>query len=93
MVILYELTPLGDRAIMVKLGDTIDERTHQLVSLLSKCLEEAPFAGMVEYVPSFNSVTVYYDPFVLLMAELGQLEANANREATAGSVAVGRAPS
>jgi inhibitor of KinA len=57
-----KLSPLGDRAIVVQLGETIDEATHRLVRALCARLEESPVGGMMDYVPAYASVTVHYDP-------------------------------
>ncbi|MFC7153396.1 5-oxoprolinase subunit PxpB [Cohnella cellulosilytica] len=60
-----KLLPLGDAAIVVQFGETICPETHERVRQLSEYLERQPFAGMIEHVPSFLSVAVYYDPFEL----------------------------
>ncbi|TCP57600.1 inhibitor of KinA [Tumebacillus sp. BK434] len=57
----YELYPLGDTAIVVKLGAEIDRRTHERVQVLTRALEAQAFPWLVEVVPSFVAVTVYYD--------------------------------
>lgn len=54
--------PLGDSGIVIKLGDAIDQATQQKVKALADYFEEHPLPGMVEYVPGYTSVTVYYDP-------------------------------
>ena len=56
------LTPLGDRALLIYLGDAIDEKTHRLVRAVCARLETRPVAGMIELVPAFASVTVHYEP-------------------------------
>lgn len=61
----YELFPLGDTAVVVKLGDGIDSETHRRVQVLTRSLEAKAFSWLVEVVPAFASVTVYYDPVVL----------------------------
>ncbi|GAA4708076.1 5-oxoprolinase subunit PxpB [Brevibacillus fulvus] len=61
----YDFFPLGDSGVMVKLGQAIDRLTHEKVRTLADYLEESPFYGMVEYVPAFTTVTVYYDPVLL----------------------------
>lgn len=61
----YEFSPLGDSGVMVKLGDVIDQTTHEQVVTLFDYLHKHPFPGMVEVVPSFTAVTVYYDPILL----------------------------
>jgi inhibitor of KinA len=56
-----EITPLGDAAVLVRLGDSIDPATHLKVRQLSAYLDRHPFVGMVEYIPTFTTVTVFYD--------------------------------
>ncbi|HEX7118471.1 MAG TPA: 5-oxoprolinase subunit PxpB [Longimicrobiales bacterium] len=57
-----EIFPLGDSAIVIRLGASIDEATHRRVRALCARLEERPVPGMTGYVPAFASVTVHYDP-------------------------------
>ncbi|WNC17425.1 5-oxoprolinase subunit PxpB [Brevibacillus brevis] len=61
----HEFFPLGDSGVVVKLGTTIDQHTHESVKKLSVCLQEEPFPGMVEIVPGFTTVSIYYDPLAL----------------------------
>ncbi|CAI6079848.1 5-oxoprolinase subunit B [Cohnella sp. JJ-181] len=61
-----KLLPLGDSAITVQLGETICRQTHDRVRQLAEHLERSRFAGMIEHVPAFLSVTVYFDPFEAL---------------------------
>ena len=60
-----QLYPLGDTAIVLSFGDSIDLAVHARVRAFAACLEAHPFEGLVEYVPAFTTVTVYYDPWVL----------------------------
>lgn len=61
-----KLLPLGDSAVTVQFGETICRQTHDRVRQLAEHLEGHRFAGMIEYVPAFLSVTVYFDPFEAL---------------------------
>ena len=61
---------LGDRALVVHLGDQIDTSTFRAVRSLSRQLEAIPPAGMMEFVPAFTTVAVYYDPLRTSEAEL-----------------------
>ena len=53
---------LGDRALVVHLGDQIDTPTFEAIRALSRQLEAKPPAGMIEFVPAFTTVAIYYDP-------------------------------
>ena len=59
---LASISSLGDRALIVRLGDRIDLETFRRVCSLSRQLEDNCVDGLIEYVPAFSTVTVYYDP-------------------------------
>jgi KipI family sensor histidine kinase inhibitor len=61
------LLPLGDTAWTVEFGDRIDPALHgRVLGLLLEAMERARkeeiFAGIVDMVPTFRSLTVCYDP-------------------------------
>lgn len=53
---------LSDRALTVHLGDQIDTPTFQAVRSFSRQLDAQPPVGMIEFVPAFTTVALYYDP-------------------------------
>jgi len=55
---------LGDRAVVVELGQRIDEATFNLVQALSQHLGQASLPGLIEYVPAYTTITLYYDPLL-----------------------------
>src|SRR5690606_27392902 len=66
---------VGDQALMVVFGHALDPRIHRQVRSFTLLLEKQGLPGMVEYVPSFTGVTLYYDPSrVELSALLHRLE-------------------
>jgi inhibitor of KinA len=67
----YEMLPLGDSAVIVRLGTSIDEQINRIVMNVSRALEERPFAGLIECVPSFVSVAIHYDPLVVKKSRAG----------------------
>jgi inhibitor of KinA len=56
------IEPLGDSALLIRLGGQINEETHRKVAAVSARLSEKPFPAMIEYVPAFTTVAVHYDP-------------------------------
>nr|WP_275444500.1 5-oxoprolinase subunit PxpB [Paenibacillus sp. ACRRX] len=60
---------MGDAAIVVEFDSVIGPASHEKVRLLSTYLDFHSFKGMVEYVPAFTTVTVFYNPLVLRYAE------------------------
>ncbi|WP_266206002.1 5-oxoprolinase subunit PxpB [Pontibacter kalidii] len=67
------LCPLGDNAVALLFGETISPDIHRRILAVAQALEQQPFAGLVEFVPAFTSLTVYYDPWVL--SQQGKLDA------------------
>lgn len=59
---LANISSLGERALVVRLGDRIDVETFRRVHALSRQLEDNRLAGIIECVPAFTTVTVYFDP-------------------------------
>ncbi|KAB2336689.1 5-oxoprolinase subunit PxpB [Cytobacillus depressus] len=62
-----QIRPLGDSALVVQLGEGICPAIHEKVKSLSNVLEKNPFTGLIESVPSYNSLTVYYNPVAIYM--------------------------
>ncbi|MFY0545402.1 5-oxoprolinase subunit PxpB [Brevibacillus sp. H7] len=56
-----QLLPLGDQAVLVQFGTAIQTETHERVKQLSAYLEKHPLPGMVEYIPAYTTVAVFYD--------------------------------
>ena len=55
-------SPLGDQAIVIELGNEINEQTEKQIRRLSALLESKPPEWMVEFIPAFITVTVFYNP-------------------------------
>jgi inhibitor of KinA len=57
----YRIFPLGDSAITIDFGNCIDPAINKKVISLFHYLQSNPPEGMVETVPAYSSLTVYYD--------------------------------
>jgi inhibitor of KinA len=57
----YRIFPLGDAAITIDFGNCIDESINKEVIARFSQLQQYPLPGMVEAVPAYSSLTVYYD--------------------------------
>lgn len=55
-------SPLGDQALLITLGNSIDKATHQLVRAAVARIDAAHIDGIVDLVPAFASVAVHYRP-------------------------------
>lgn len=59
---LFDVRPLGDRAVRVTLGTQADPGTPARLRRFCARLAAAPVPGVREWVPAYTAVTVYYDP-------------------------------
>ncbi|HLO79409.1 MAG TPA: 5-oxoprolinase subunit PxpB [Chitinophagaceae bacterium] len=55
---------LSERAITISWESKIDRDIHALVLETDRRLCTKPFAGWIENVPAYHTLTVYYDPFI-----------------------------
>ena len=62
---LYRIFPLGDSAITLDFGNLIDEAINKKVIALFHSLNKEPLPGMIETVPAYSSLAIYYDGFKL----------------------------
>lgn len=62
--------PAGDLAVSVELGDEISREVNARVLALEYLIQQRGLPGVIETVPTFRSLLVYYDPIVLGHDEL-----------------------
>lgn len=55
------IVPLGERAWTVVLGNTVDRMLHQRVTALAARIAAARIPGLVEIVPAYAAVTVFFE--------------------------------
>jgi inhibitor of KinA len=60
--------PLGDTALVVVLGTTIDEATHLRVQAAQALLVGARIPGVIEGVPGYTTLTLFYDATLAVAA-------------------------
>lgn len=68
----YTITPLGDSALLLNFGNAIDENLNELVVSVYHQLRKHPLPGLVEAVPAYNSIAVYYHPGAVRIQGNGQ---------------------
>jgi len=64
------IEPLGDSAVRVQFGGTMDLAVNRRVHALSTLLESGLPAGVHETVPAYASLTVHYDPLTLTYSQV-----------------------
>src|SRR4051812_4707237 len=54
-------SPLGDSAVLLTLGESIDAETAARVQAIAREITQHPPPAVVDVVPAFASVAVFYD--------------------------------
>jgi len=57
----YTIFPLGDSAMTIDFGNSIDEGINRKVLGLFHTLKDNRLPGIIELVPAYSSLTIYYD--------------------------------
>lgn len=57
----YHIYPLGDAALTIEFGSQINVSVNREVISRFNQLKEQPLAGMIEAVPAYCSLTIYFD--------------------------------
>ena len=65
-----EIAPLGDSALLVRLGDEINLTINRRVQGLASLIDAAPLDGVIETVPTYTAVLIHYDPLRLSFARI-----------------------
>ncbi len=76
------VTPVGDAALLVELGEGIDRRVSAEVAALDRRLRDAPPKGLVETTPAFRSLLVAFDPLATDHREMADAVAAAQSAAS-----------
>lgn len=58
----YSFHPLGDNAIIIQLGNGILDEILEKIQILTSYLDHHPREWMIEYVPAYTTVAIFYDP-------------------------------
>ena len=57
----YHIFPLGDTALTIDFGNIISPTTNDRVQALATILSHHPFEGLIEGVPAYSSLTIFYN--------------------------------
>ncbi|WP_394557133.1 5-oxoprolinase subunit PxpB [Priestia aryabhattai] len=56
------ISPLGDSALVITFGDSIQYDIHKQIKTCKDSIELNPFPGFIECVPAFTNLTIFYNP-------------------------------
>jgi inhibitor of KinA len=57
----YTIQPLGDSGLLIDFGNRMEEATNNVVLQLFQKLNQTPFEGMIEAIPAYSSIAVFYN--------------------------------
>jgi inhibitor of KinA len=73
MKLSIEIVPLGDSAISISFGNEINESTHHQINHFSQNLRRLKIDGVIECVPTYTSITIFYDPIKIRYSQLEKM--------------------
>jgi inhibitor of KinA len=71
----WRIFPVGDSAITIELGDRIDPVLNQEVIARFRHLQQFPLKGMIEAIPAYAAITIFYDLFAASKFSNGKMGA------------------
>lgn len=70
---MYEKTrylTVGDRALVIEFGDSIEEQVNSKIRSLTLAMEREGIKGIIETIPTYRSLMVIYEPMIIELDEL-----------------------
>jgi inhibitor of KinA len=65
----FSIYPLGDSAITIDLGNSIDEQLNREALAIHDWLQAHRFSGLMDIITAYSSVSVFYDPAVVRVSK------------------------
>ena len=62
---MFEISLYGDRGIRIQLGNTISKKTNERIRNFSALLENENIPGVIEWIPAYTAISIYYDPLLI----------------------------
>ena len=76
----------GDRAVFIEFANKISPEVNRKVHVMASAIERRKIEGIIEVVPTYRSLCIYYDPLIIGLEEL--LEKVDKRGNTLGEIKV-----
>lgn len=66
----FSVVPFGDMGIRIQLSTKISPEVNQWIRSFSLLLEKEKLPGVVEWIPTYTAITLFYDPCVISYTEV-----------------------
>ncbi|WP_249870410.1 5-oxoprolinase subunit PxpB [Oceanobacillus saliphilus] len=63
---MFQISAYGDAGLRVQFGETISKETNEKIRSFCMYLEKEKIPGVMEWIPTYTSVSIIYDPYQLL---------------------------
>jgi len=60
----------GDRAVFIEFANRISPEVNRKVHVMASAIERRKIEGIIEVVPTYRSLCIYYDPLIIGLEEL-----------------------
>lgn len=67
---MYSIQIYGDRGARIQFGKTIDRQVNLNVHRFARLLEKCPINGIEEWIPTYTTMNIYYNPSEITYTEL-----------------------
>lgn len=67
-----EFYPLGDTGVQILFGSEISEETNHQIRIFADYLKRNPVEGVIEWVPAYTTLTIFYRPDKLAYKDMCQ---------------------
>ncbi|GAA0614951.1 5-oxoprolinase subunit B [Virgibacillus siamensis] len=67
----YTVSPLGDEAVVLEFGVEISGEKQKQIMAVSAYLDDHPIQGMVEYIPAYTTITIFYNALEVIANSTG----------------------
>ncbi|MCT1578185.1 5-oxoprolinase subunit PxpB [Oceanobacillus kimchii] len=67
---MFEVQPYGDRGVRVQFGKSIHKAVNNEIRDFCSVLEKSHIKGVLEWIPTYTAVTIWYDPFEFVYESL-----------------------
>jgi len=81
----FRILPAGDLSLIVEFGNEISTECNDKVMQLNQCLSKDKRLGIIETVPTFRSLLIYYDPMLISYKKLCKYVRNISSSNDVGS--------
>jgi len=61
---------MGDRGLLLEFGDEISHEVNEKVRRMALAIQAEAIKGIIEIVPTYRSLLIIYNPFILLIEDL-----------------------